>query len=214
MGDVQQVFVVDDDPALRESLGTLLESAGLPFEVFSCAEDFLKRYERGRRGCIVLDVRMQGMGGMELLEQLESDGIALPVIVITAHADVQMTVRAFKAGAVDFLEKPFRAGVLLDRIQFALQRERLFGEARRSRNVILERLQRLTKRERHVYDLLVKGRSIKEIAAELRLSPKTIQIYRTNVLAKMEAHSPAQLVLLTEGLRFEEGDSTRSGQPE
>lgn len=190
------VFVIDDEPTMRDSLKFLLQSIGLSVECSASAAEFLAVLDPGRPGCIVSDVRMPGMSGLELLDQLRSRGMAMPLILITAHADVPMAVRALKAGAVDFIEKPFNDQVLLDSIQKALEDD---GEARARESAVSEvreRLATLTPREREVLDLVVTGELSKVIASELGVSLKTVEAHRAKIMEKMKAESLAQLVTM------------------
>ena len=188
------VFVVDDDQAMRNSLKWLIESVGVQVESFASADEFLAQYQSGRHGCLVLDVRMPGMSGLDLQEQLAQQNINIPVVIITGHGDVPMAVRAMKSGAIDFIEKPFNDEVLLDAIRRALA----FGEEQRSHQVenlqIQQRLHHLTPREREVMDMVTEGRSNKEIANILGVSAKTIEAHRARVMEKMQAGSLAELV--------------------
>ncbi|HOW17537.1 MAG TPA: response regulator [Phycisphaerae bacterium] len=188
------VFLVDDDPAVRESLQWLLESEGLRVEVYASGREFLDRYDPDRPGCLLLDVRMPGLSGLEIQERLAAEPISVPVIIITGHGDVPLAVRAIKAGAVDVIEKPLSHEVLMARIKAALARD---AETRREyaqRRAIEERISRLTPREREIMDLLVKGDSSKEIALRLGLSPKTVETHRVHILEKMQADSHVRLV--------------------
>lgn len=188
------VFVVDDDQAMRNSLKWLIESVGVVVESFASADDFLAHYQPGRAGCLVLDVRMPGMSGLELLEHLSRKNIRVPAVIITGHGDVPMAVRAMKSGAVDFIEKPFNDEVLLDAIRRALA----FEEEQRSQyfehRLVQERLAHLTPREREVMDMVTDGKSNKEIANTLGVSAKTIEAHRARVMEKMQAGSLAELV--------------------
>jgi len=191
------VFVVDDDSAMRESLQWLIESVGLRVEVHDSAESFLKSYYPGRSGCLLLDVRMPGMSGLDLQEYLKREEITIPVIIITGHGDVPMAVRAMKMGAVDFIEKPFNDEVLLDAIRHALsidsrQRGRQAGIAE-----IAARLAQLTPREHEVMEMVTAGRSNKEIAKLLGVSAKTVEAHRARVMEKMQAGSLAELVRMS-----------------
>ena len=190
------VFVVDDDDAMRKSLTWLIGSVGLAVETYDGAAAFLAAWSDERPGCLVLDVRMPGMSGLELQDTLARRGSALPVIVITGHADVPMAVRALKAGAVDFIEKPFNDQVLLDRIHDAVQRSRtaFAGQARRAKMLAL--LARLTPRERQVAELVAAGKPNKVIAFDLDLSMKTVEVHRHNVMDKLEVASVADLTRL------------------
>jgi len=188
------VFVVDDDPAMRDSLGFLIESVGKKVETFDSAESFLSAYDHERPGCIVLDVRMPGLSGLELMEKLQGDALAPPVILVTGHGDIPMSVRALKAGAFDFIEKPFSDQVLLERIQQALQADSLGRAAAHEREEIARRSERLTARENQVFGLVVEGKPNKVVAAELSLSQKTVEVHRAHVMEKMRAESFADLV--------------------
>ena len=188
------VYVVDDDPALRESLGYLLQSEGLTVRAFEGARQFLAEYDRHARGCLVVDVRMPEMSGLQLQEHLAAEGSTLPIIVITGHGDVPMAVKALKNGALDFIEKPFADQQLLDRVHEALDVERrLYGE-RATREDLLRRLNRLTKREREVMTGVADGKANKVIAEELGLSPKTVEVHRARLMQKLEVDSLAQLM--------------------
>jgi two-component system response regulator FixJ len=188
------VFVVDDDRAMRESLRWLLESVGLTVRTYANAADFLREYEPTQTGCLVLDVRMPGMSGLDLQAELVRRGAGLPTIVVTGHAEVPMAVRAVKAGAVDFIEKPFSDQLLLDRVRQALEIDRLEREVRRRREEARRRLETLTAREREVLMLVAAGKANKEIAAELGLSPKTVEVHRSHVMSKMFVDSLAELI--------------------
>jgi two-component system, LuxR family, response regulator FixJ len=188
------VFVVDDDRAMRDSLRWLLESVGLTVRTYSTAADFLREYEPAQPGCLVLDVRMPGMSGLDLQAELVRRGAGLPTIVVTGHAEVPMAVRAVKAGAVDFIEKPFSDQLLLDRVRQALEIDRLEREVRHRREEARRRLESLTAREREVLGLVAAGKANKEIAASLRLSPKTVEVHRAHVMSKMAVDSLAELI--------------------
>jgi RNA polymerase sigma factor (sigma-70 family) len=207
MPEPPTVFVVDDDKAVRESLRWLIESIDLRVETYDSAKSFLAHCDADRPGCLVLDVRMPGMTGLELQEHLEARGITLPVIVITAYGDVPTAVRAMRQNAVDFLEKPFNDGALLELIQHCIERD---AAARRSgalRRGIRGKLAKLTPREREVLALVCAGKSNKEAAQQLGVSPKTIEVHRSRVMDKMEAASFADLVQMVSSL--EDG----SGKP-
>ncbi len=190
------VFVVDDDAAVRRFLGGLIESVELRVEAYASAQDFLEAYEPGRPGCLVLDVRMPGMSGLELQRELTDRAIDLPVIVLTGHGNVQVAVHAMKAGAVDFIEKPFDNELLLDRIQKAVAESLRAASERVKRNEIAIRLQQLTPRERQVLDLVISGETNKGVARHLDISERTVEIHRANVMRKMRATSLANLVRL------------------
>jgi len=189
------VYVVDDDQAMRESLEFLLESLSLQVRSFSSAQDFLARYEPSAcAACLLLDVRMPGMNGLDLQALLREKQIDLPVIIITAYADVPMAVRAMHQGAVDFLEKPFNEQQLLSCIETALARDSELQRTREQTQAVQDRLARLTPREREVMLLVVRGLLNKQIASELDLSMKTVEQHRARVMEKMEVGSLAALV--------------------
>ena len=188
------VFVVDDDEAVRNSLRWLIESVGVKVETYESAQAFLRAYRPKRAGCLVVDVRMPGMSGLELQDWLVMQGINLPVIVITGHGDVPMAVRAMKTGAVDFIEKPFNDQLLLDRIQSAVEQDIQRRHDNAERTEIEARLAQLTPREREVMNMVVAGDSNKMIATTLGVSKKTVEAHRAKVMEKMEAESLAELV--------------------
>jgi FixJ family two-component response regulator len=188
------VFVVDDDVAVRSALKLLLQSVNLRATCFATATEFLEQFDQRTPGCAVLDVRMPGMSGLELQDELNRRGAMLPVIFITGHGDVPMAVEALQHGAFDFLQKPFRDQELLDRIQRALQKDRENRSEILQREDIRARLASLTPREREVLDLMTSGRPNKLMAADLNLSQRTIEIHRARVMEKMKAPSLAQLV--------------------
>lgn len=189
------VFVVDDDQAVCESLAWLLESQGLAVETCTSAEAFLETY-RDRPGCLVLDIRMRGLSGLELQERLAAAGQSIPVIILTGHGDVPMAVRALKAGAVDFLEKPVPDQVLLERIHQALERDRQTWDMRREQADLAARLRSLTRREREVLTHVVGGKANKQIALQLGIAEKTVEAHRKHVMRKMGVHSTVELVRL------------------
>ncbi len=193
------VFIVDDDDAVRRFLSGLIESVELPVEAYASARDFLAAYEPGRPGCLVLDVRMPGMSGLELQRELAERAIDLPVIVLTGHGNVQVAVHAMKAGAVDFVEKPFDNELLLDRIQKAVAESVRADGERVKRNEIANRMRLLSPRERQVLDLVVAGETNKGVARHLDISERTVEIHRANVMRKMRAKSLADLVLMAAG---------------
>ncbi|MBX3394374.1 MAG: response regulator transcription factor [Phycisphaerae bacterium] len=188
------VYVVDDDPAVRSSICWLLESVSLPFAAFGSGQAFLEAYQPDRPSCLVLDVRMPGLSGIELQERLNSEGICLPIVFISGHGDVPIAVRAMRHGAIDFIEKPFDDKLLLERIESSLESSRAFIDAERTRSVIRERMHRLSPRENDVMWLVAAGLANKAIAARLGLSPKTVEVHRARVMDKMEANSLADLV--------------------
>ena len=201
------VFVVDDDAAMRESLRWLIQSVGLPVETYAAAEDFLAAYDPAWPGCLVLDVRMPGMSGLSLQEELVARQVDLPVIVLTGYAVVASAVRALKAGALDFIEKPFSDQLLIERIQQAIAYDRQARQVRAEREEAAGLLAQLSPREQQVADRLVAGKANKVIAAELGLSERTIEIHRAHVMKRLRVDSVAQLVHLV--LRAEGGNQRR-----
>lgn len=190
------VHVVDDDVAVRKSLAFLLASEGLPVRLHESASAFLDGAPSIESGCIVTDVRMPGIDGIELIRRLKARGVALPVIVMTGHADVPMAVEAMKEGAIDFLEKPFSDEVFLDAVRAALARQEKNSQQGTQIAEIQGRFEALSERERQVLDGLVAGKANKVIAYDLGISPRTVEIYRANVMAKMHAKSLSELVRL------------------
>jgi two-component system, LuxR family, response regulator FixJ len=190
------VFVVDDDPAIRESLRWLIESVGLNVKVFPTAQEFLEGYDPSTPGCVVLDIRMPGMSGLDLQNELATREIPVPIIIITGHAEVPVAVRALKAGAMDFIEKPFSDQLLLDRIRRAIEVDAQSRRVRSEQAEVAARLGQLTPREREVMDLVIAGKANKVIASELGLSPKTVEVHRAHVMKKMQVASLADLVRL------------------
>jgi len=188
------VFVVDDDQAIRSSLEWLIESVGLGVETYATADEFMHSYYPGRAGCLLLDVRMPGMSGLELQEHFAKNDIHIPIIIITGHGDVHMAVRAMKAGAIDFIEKPFNDELLLQSIRNALAADKKQREVQTQRAEIAARLAHLTPREHEVMEMVTDGRSNKEIALGLGVSAKTVEAHRARVMEKMEASSLAELV--------------------
>ena len=188
------VFVVDDDSGVRSSIRILLKSVGINTVAFPSAREFLAAYDQGQPGCLVLDIRMPGMSGMELQLELNRLGAVIPVVFITGHGDVPMAVEAMQQGAFDFLQKPFRDQDLIHRVQKALEHDATHRAALRQTDAIKTRLASLTPREREVLDLLADGKQNKVMAAELGLSQRTVEIHRANVMDKMQARSVAQLV--------------------
>ena len=188
------VFVVDDDQAVRESLALLVHSVGLQAETFASAGDFLEAYRPDRRGCLITDIRMPGMSGLELQEQLCTDGYHIPVIVLTGFGDVPTAVRALKGGAVDFVEKPFNPQALLDLVQQAIVRDAEIREQATHEARLAERMALLTPREQEVMELVVAGKANKVVAIDLSISERTVELHRARIMKKMQARSLAELM--------------------
>lgn len=196
------IYVIDDEIAIGVVLQRLLRSVGLEVRPFTSAQEFLSAKLQDAPGCVVLDVRMPGMSGLEVQQRLAAAGICLPVIFLTGQADVEMTVQAMKAGAVEFLIKPFREQELLDAIQAALQRHRIERKNRAELHALRTRYHSLTPRESEVFSLVTYGLLNKQIAAELGASEKTIKVHRAQVMHKMNAGSLADLVRMAEKLQI------------
>ena len=201
MTEVQAVvFVIDDDPSMRAALEDLVGSVGLQARVFASPQEFLESKRPDAPGCLVLDVRLPGMSGLTVQKELAREGITLPVIFITGHGDIPMSVRAMKAGAVEFLTKPFHDQELLDAIHAAIERDR---DSRRETVLTTELRKRyatLTERERHIMTLVVVGRANKQIAAELNVSEITVKVHRGQVMRKMNARTLPELVRMADRL--------------
>lgn len=188
------VFVVDDDSSTRELLSWLMKRNGLRAEVFPDAHSFLKGYKRGAAGCLVVDLNMPGMSGLELQKYLKDNGVALPVIFLSGRADVPKAVRAVREGAIDFLEKPFDYKRVVVLIEECLKRDAEARAEQEKRRVHSERLAQLTQREREVLELVVAGRMNREIAEQLDISIKTVEAHRAKIMEKLEVNSIAELV--------------------
>ena len=188
------VCIVDDDEAVRSALKLLLKTLGVPVLAYGSAQEFLAAFDPQRQGCLVLDIRMPGMSGLELQQELNARGALAPIIFITGHGDVPMAVEAMQHGAMDFLQKPFRDQDLLDRINKALEKDRAGREILGQRERIQARIADLTPREREVLALVTAGKANKVIAADLNLSQRTVEIHRAHVMEKMGANSLAHLV--------------------
>jgi FixJ family two-component response regulator len=206
MTDAAIVYVIDDDASFRKSVSRLLRSAGFEVETLASAGEFLERSAADRPSCLVLDVRMPGPSGMDLQSALEETGRDIPIVFMTGHGDVSTSVRAMKKGAVDFLEKPFRAPELLACVERGLARSRQNRTEGAERAVVERRFATLTSRERDVLGLVVKGLLNKQIAGELGIAEKTVKIHRGHVMQKMEAGSVAELVRMVQKV-----DSTPPG---
>lgn len=192
--DEPLVYVIDDDEAVRDSLGILLESVGLAHEVYASAFDFLDAYDPDRHACIVSDIRMPGMSGLELQQRLLESHCEAPLIFITGHGDVPMAVTAMKRGATDFIQKPFRDQELIDRIHQALEQDKARRAARREEREIRERIKTLTPREAEVMQRVVSGQANKVIAMDLGVSQRTVELHRARVMRKLRMRSLAELV--------------------
>ena len=188
------VYVIDDDVAVRRFLEDLIESVSLRVEAYASAQEFLDAFDPGAPGCVVLDIRMPGMSGLELQRELAERAISLPIIILTGHGDVQIAVRAMRAGAVDFIEKPFNNELLLDSVQKAVAESVDARDARVERGEIESRMHMLTPREHDVLNLIVMGETNKGVARRLGISEKTVEGHRAGVMAKMRAKSLANLV--------------------
>ena len=195
------IYVVDDDEAMRDSMSWLLEGEGYQVTCFDSAESFLRARRDDMRGCIVLDVRMPEMSGLELHEKLDGLGSQLPIIFVTGHGDVPMAVAALQRGACDFIEKPFHNQDLLDRIQRALELDREIAQRRQRDTALSNRLGQLTQREHEVMQLVVAGKLNKQIADELEISMKTVEAHRARVMEKMGVRTLAELVKAVMTLR-------------
>lgn len=188
------VFVVDDDEAMRDSIACLLESVHLPSRMFGDARAFLEFCDPQQQGCVLLDIRMPGMSGMELLENLKANGVTLPIIIITGHGDVPLAVRALKLGAFDFVQKPFNADDLLDRVYAALQQVRERRQNDRRLDRLRSHFDALTGREREIMELVVAGDPSKVIGMKLGISSRTVDIHRSNIMRKLNVRTVAELV--------------------
>ncbi len=196
MPDNQTVFIVDDDEAVRDSLAVLLGSSGRDVETFATGTAFLESLEGDHNGCLIIDVRMPGLSGLEVLDKLAGMNISMPVIIMTGHGDLPMAVQAMKAGAIDFVEKPFEPGAIEDSVRIALDKRDENWQKVAQISEIEQRLARLTTREREVLEELVIGNLNKVIAYNLDISPRTVEIHRARAMEKMQARNLAHLVRL------------------
>jgi FixJ family two-component response regulator len=195
------VFVVDDDASIRDAVKSLLKSVGLRAEIFGSTEEFVSAARPQVPSCLVLDVRLPGMSGLEFQEELEKTGIRIPIIFVTAHGDIPMTSRAMKAGAVEFLTKPFQKQELLEAIHQALERDRKMREEDIGLSTLRARFESLTEREREVMGLVVTGLMNKEVGVELGVTEITVKVHRGRLMQKMKADSLAELVIMAEKLK-------------
>ncbi len=194
MEPTPRIYIIEDDDAVRDSLQMMLESIGREVVAFANADSFLEAYSQDMAGCIVLDIRMPGMNGMELQRKLNEINSILPIIFVTGHGDVPMAVEAMQQGAVDFVQKPYREQELLDKISQAMALDEENRSSLQQRQVILESLQELTPREMDVMKLMVEGKANKVIAIDLDISQRTVEIHRARVMEKLNANSLAHLV--------------------
>jgi two-component system, LuxR family, response regulator FixJ len=197
MTDSFVVHIVDDDEAVRQSLAFMLSTAGIPVRVYESATSFLAGLPMLQAGCLITDVRMPDMTGLELLQQLRGKGIKLPVIVITGHGDIPLAVEAMKCGALDFIEKPFAEESILRAVRAAEDRTKRVGPRSEEEAQVASRLASLSERERQVLEGLVAGQANKVIAQELGISPRTVEVYRANLMTKMQAKSLSELIRMT-----------------
>ena len=191
---IHNVYVVDDDQAVRDSLRWLIESVGLKVKTFSNGQELLDNFNDSEISCLVLDVRMPGISGLDLQQRLKNQNSKVPVIIVTGHADVPMAIQAMKAGAFDFIEKPYSDQLLLERIQCAIEQDDCFKKQQTINDDINHRIDSLTPRENEVMALVVTGHSNKSIAKELGVSIKTVEVHRGNLMSKMKAKSLSELV--------------------
>ncbi len=188
------VFIVDDDEGIREGLSLLLETVGQACETYSSAIEFLDSYDSGKSGCLVLDIRMPRMTGLDLQEKLNASGSTLPIIFITGHGDVPMAVEAMRRGALDFIRKPFREQELLDRVNEALEVDAGARKLQVDRQVLLDQIGSLSPREKEVFHYVAEGKMNKVIAADLGISERTVEVHRSQVMKKLGVRTLAQLV--------------------
>lgn len=198
----QRVYLIDDDEAVRDAMSMLLSSADHAFQCFASAEDFLQHHDASWRGCLILDIRMPGMTGLELQKRLLKTGSTLPIIFITGHGDVPMAVEAMRQGAIDFLRKPISETDLLNRIQQALEHESDLIKQMKSRKLSMARIETLTQREKQIFKQVAEGHANKAIAIDFGISERTVEVHRSQVMKKLEAKTLAQLVRIHIDLEY------------
>ncbi len=191
------IFIVDDDDGVRRAMSALMESVGYAHAAYASCADFLRQYKADQPGCLVLDIRMPQMSGLELQQEMNKRSLQIPVIFVTGHGDVPMAVDAMKKGAFDFVQKPFRDQDLLDRVNHALQQDAELRQVIAGKDEVLQRWNTLTQREKEVMILIVEGKANKVVAQDLELSERTVEIHRARVMEKMQVRSVAQLVKLS-----------------
>jgi FixJ family two-component response regulator len=191
------VYIVDDDPDMRDSLRWLMKTVGIRAQTFASAAEFLRDFTPNGSGCVILDVRMPGTSGLDLFEELIARGEGMPVIFITAHADVPMAVRAMKSGAVEFVEKPFNRQTLLDKVQRAIKDDSQRRSRMAARANLSRRFQQLTDKEREVLELIKEGRPNKDIASQLQITPRAVELRRSSLMRKLGVRSLIELLRLT-----------------
>ncbi|MGE3316372.1 MAG: response regulator transcription factor [Planctomycetaceae bacterium] len=204
MDESPTVFVVDDEVGMRKSLQYLIESAGIPVRSFESATSFLNSVSSSAAGCLLLDIRMPGMTGMELQQKLFDNGNKIPIILITAHGEIRSAVQAMSLGAFDYIEKPVDGDVLINRIRLALELDEQTRRKHAAKRGFFERLEKLTRREREVYELVITGKQTKHVAADLDLSFKTVESHRSNIMRKMEVKSITELIHIALSMAAEE----------
>lgn len=190
----EMIYLVDDDPDVREAMTFLLESEDLPVKAFAEPRPLLDELDRDSRGCMILDVRLPQMDGLQLLEALRERGVEMPAVFISGHGDIPLAVRAVQAGALDFLEKPFRDDLLLEKVHNGLEIDRAARESHAERAAVEQRLEELTPREREVMEGMLQGKLNKLIASDLDVSVRTVEVHRANVLDKLHARNSSDMV--------------------